>query len=155
LSTSSRTCVEQVEQAWARTVAPAAEEILPSAPAPIQASVRDEGAVEAARANAERAGVPGDLALDVRPLSAVAPPPGPGWLLSNPPYGVRVGETEGLRNLYAALGKLARARPPGWTLGLLSADRGLEAQVGVRFEEALRTKNGGIPVRLVVGRVEG
>ena len=139
---------------WARTVERAAGEILASAPAPIQASDRDAGAVEAARANAARAGVLDDLALEVRALSAVEPPAGTGWLLSNPPYGVRVGETEGLRNLYAALGRLARERLPGWTLGLLSADRGLEAQVKVRFAEALRTKNGGIPVRLVVGRVE-
>lgn len=140
---------------WADAVERAAGEILPSAPAPVQGSDRDAGAVEAARANAARAGVLDDLALDVRPLSAVEPPPGTGWLLSNPPYGVRVGETEGLRNLYAALGRLAREKLPGWTLGLLSADRGLEAQVKVRFAEALRTRNGGIPVRLVVGRVEG
>jgi putative N6-adenine-specific DNA methylase len=139
---------------WARTVERAAEEILPAAPAPIAASDRDAGAIEAARANAARAGVPDDLALDVRPLSAAEPPARTGWLLSNPPYGVRVGETEGLRNLYAALGRLARDKMPGWTLGLLSADRGLEAQVKVRFTEALRTRNGGIPVRLVVGRVE-
>ena len=138
---------------WGDSVARAAGEILPAAPAPILASDRDAGAVEAARANAERAGVPDDLALDVRALSAVEPPPGPGWLVSNPPYGVRVGETEGLRNLYAALGRTARAKLPGWTLALLSADRALEAQVKVRFAEALRTRNGGIPVRLVVGRV--
>jgi putative N6-adenine-specific DNA methylase len=140
---------------WAGTVERAAGEVLAAAPAPIQGSDRDAGAVEAARANAARAGVLDDLALDVCPLSAVASPPGTGWLLSNPPYGVRVGETEGLRNLYAALGRVAREKLPGWTLGLLSADRGLEAQVKVRFAEALRTRNGGIPVRLVVGRVEG
>ncbi|HLL48464.1 MAG TPA: class I SAM-dependent RNA methyltransferase, partial [Longimicrobiaceae bacterium] len=122
---------------WAGTVERAAGEVLAAAPAPIQGSDRDAGAVEAARSNAARAGVLDDLALDVCPLSAVASPPGTGWLLSNPPYGVRVGETEGLRNLYAALGRLAREKLPGWTLGLLSADRGLEAQVKVRFAEAL------------------
>jgi len=140
---------------WDETVGRARGEILPSAGAPILASDRDEGAVEAARANAERAGVLDDLSLDVRPLSAVEPPAGPGWLVTNPPYGVRVGETDRLRNLYAALGRLARTQLTGWTIALLSADRGLEAQVKVRFTEALRTKNGGIPVRLVVGRVDG
>ncbi|HEX2188840.1 MAG TPA: hypothetical protein VHG51_08085, partial [Longimicrobiaceae bacterium] len=140
---------------WDQAVARAAAEALPSAPGPIVASDRDAGAVEAARANAERAGVLDDLALEARPLSAMEPPPGPGWLVSNPPYGVRVGEAEGLRNLYAALGRTARAKLPGWTLALLSADRALEAQVRVRWEEALRTRNGGIPVRLVVARVEG
>lgn len=140
---------------WARVVERAAEEILGAAGVPILASDRDAGAIEAARSNAERAGVGADLALDVLPLSAIQPPPGPGWLVSNPPYGLRVGESDALRNLYAALGRVARRELPGWTLALLSADRRLESQVGVRFTETLRTRNGGIPVRGVVGRVEG
>ena len=137
---------------WGDVVARAREEILPAAPAPILGSDRDAGAVEAARANAERAGVGESVAWSVRPLSAVEPPEGPGWIVSNPPYGVRVGERDPLRNLYAAAGRLARERLPGWTLALLTADRVLEGQLGVPLEEALRTSNGGIPVRLVVGR---
>ena len=141
--------------AWDALVARAREAERPAAGVPILASDRDAGAVQAAEANAERAGVREDLTLDVRPLSAIEPPPGPGWLVSNPPYGARVGERDPLRDLYAALGKVARARLRGWTLALLSADRALEAQVGVRWDEALRTSNGGIPVRLVTARVEG
>ena len=76
-------------------------------------------------------------------------------MVINPPYGVRVGERDPLRNLYAALGRTLRARSPGWTLALLSPDRALEGQVGIPLDEALRTSNGGIPVRLVVGRVPG
>jgi putative N6-adenine-specific DNA methylase len=140
---------------WSSVVERARGEVLAAAPGPIQASDRDAGAVEAARANAERAGVADDVELDVRPVSAVEPPAGPGWLVSNPPYGVRVGESDALRNLYAALGRVARERMPGWTVALLSAEAKLEAQVRLRFAEALRTRNGGIPVRLVVGRVEG
>jgi putative N6-adenine-specific DNA methylase len=129
-------------------------EILPGSPAVLFAADRDDGAVGAARANAARAGVEADLKTAVQPLSALEPPPGPGWLVANPPYGVRVGERAPLRNLYAALGRLARERLPGWTVALLSADRQLEAQVGLRWKEALRTRNGGIAVRLVVGEVE-
>jgi putative N6-adenine-specific DNA methylase len=140
---------------WTALVTRAAAEALPAASAPIHASDRDAGAIEAAQSNAERAGVASDLTLEVRPLSAIEPPPQqPGWLVSNPPYGVRVGESDSLRNLYAALGRVARRELPGWTLALLSADRRLEAQIGVRFEEAFKTRNGGIPVRLVVGQVE-
>ena len=140
---------------WREIVDRARSAARPAAGVPILASDRDAGAVEAAAANAERAGVRADLAVDRRPLSAVEPPPGPGWLVSNPPYGARVGESDALRDLYAGLGNLARRRLPGWTLALLSADRRLEAQVGVRWTEAFRTSNGGIPVRLVVARAEG
>jgi putative N6-adenine-specific DNA methylase len=138
---------------WARVVDRAAAEILPAAPTPILGSDRDEGAIQAAASNAARAGVSGDVDLSVRPVSAIDPPPGPGWVVINPPYGVRVGERDPLRNLYAALGRTLRDRCPGWTLALLSPDHALERQVGMPLDEALRTSNGGIPVRLVVGRV--
>jgi putative N6-adenine-specific DNA methylase len=132
----------------------ARESILPEAPGPILGSDRDAGAIEAARSNAERAGVEGDVEFAVAPLSALRPPPGPGWLITNPPYGVRVGESAPLRDLYATLGSLARRELPGWTLAMLSADRRLEAQVGVEWSEVLRTRNGGIPVRVVRTRTD-
>jgi putative N6-adenine-specific DNA methylase len=141
-------------QAWGRAVEEARAAILPSSPVPIAGSDRDAGAVEAARANAERAGVGADVAFAVRPLSALEPPAAEaGLLVCNPPYGVRVGESDALRNLYAALGRVARARCPGWTLALLGADRRLEGQVGIALTAVLRTSNGGIPVRLLVGRI--
>ncbi|HEX6910691.1 MAG TPA: hypothetical protein VF142_09850 [Longimicrobium sp.] len=138
---------------WRTVVDRAREEILPASPVPILGSDRDEGAIAAATANAERAGVADDVDFSARAVSAIEPPPGPGWMVINPPYGVRVGERDPLRNLYAALGRTLRARCPGWTLALLSPDAGLERQVGIPLEEALRTSNGGIPVRLAVGRV--
>ena len=138
---------------WATVVDRACEEILPRSPVPILGSDRDEGAIVAAMANAARAGVTEDVDFSARAVSAVEPPPGPGWMVINPPYGVRVGERDPLRNLYAALGRTLRERCPGWTLALLSPDQGLERQVGIPLDEALRTSNGGIPVRLVLGRV--
>ncbi len=132
----------------------ARESILPAAPAPILGSDRDAGAIEAARSNAERAGVEGEVELTVAAVSALRPPSGPGWLVTNPPYGVRVGESAPLRDLYAALGTLARRELSGWTLAMLSADRRLEAQVGVEWDEVLRTRNGGIPVRVVRSRTD-
>ncbi|MFZ9898463.1 MAG: hypothetical protein ACO3F5_03385, partial [Gemmatimonadaceae bacterium] len=64
-----------------------------------------------------------------------------------------VGETKPLRDLFARLGQVARARCTGWGLVLLSADRALEAQVGIPFTERFTTSNGGIPVRLVSARI--
>jgi len=138
---------------WRRLVDRAAEQALPASPVPLYASDRDAGAVEATRENARRAGVEDDLSISARPLSASAPPPpapAAGFIVTNPPYGARIGDRAPLRDLYAALGALARTRLPGWTLALLSADRALEAALGVPVEEVFRTSNGGIPVRLVV-----
>ncbi|MFZ9898439.1 MAG: THUMP domain-containing class I SAM-dependent RNA methyltransferase, partial [Gemmatimonadaceae bacterium] len=98
-------CLDASVWGAARDAASAA--MLPAAPAPIFASDRDAGAIEAAQANAGRAGVAGDISFREAPLSALEAPPGPGLLIANPPYGVRVGETKPLRDLFARLGQVA------------------------------------------------
>jgi putative N6-adenine-specific DNA methylase len=135
---------------WVNLVTEARAAQLDRSPVEIAGSDRDEGAIVAARANAERAGVAADVTFTAQPISALARAEPPGLIAANPPYGVRVGETEGLRNLYAQLGNVARRNRPGWTVAMLSADRKLERQVGLPFESRLRTQNGGIPVHLVV-----
>ena len=139
---------------WDRLLGEARGRILPSAPAPIQGSDRDAGAIEAAMANAERAGVAADVQLTRRAISAIDPPPGPGWLVTNPPYGARVGQRDRLRNLYAQLGNVARSKCPGWTITLLSADHRLDSQLAMPVATVLKTRNGGIAVRVVKGVTE-
>jgi putative N6-adenine-specific DNA methylase len=135
---------------WEKVVAGARTAIVTGPLPVIRASDRDAGAVEAARRNALRAGVEEDIDFAVQPLSAVQPPAELGWLVTNPPYGVRVGERAALRNLYAALGRFARERLPGWGLAIFSADDRLARVTGIQWREALRTSNGGIPVRLLL-----
>jgi putative N6-adenine-specific DNA methylase len=123
---------------------------------PILGYDRDAGAVAAALANAERAGVAADVAFAVRSLSAAEFPSGtPGWVVTNPPYGVRVGEADRVRDLWAQLGHVLRQRAPGWRLALLSPDPALERQLGMPLRVVAQTSNGGIPVRLAVGEVRG
>ncbi len=136
---------------WKATVDEARSRVLPAAAAPIVGSDRDAGAVAAATANAERAGVRGDIEISERAISDADYPQPPGLIISNPPYGMRVGETGSLRNLYAQLGRVVREAAPGYRLALLSADKALEAQLRLNLTEVFRTSNGGIPVRLVVG----
>ena len=144
---------ETDQEQWRALVDAARAGELARSPVRITASDRDAGAITAARANAERAGVSADVELDVRPISAIDAMDGPGLVASNPPYGVRVGESDGLRNLYAQLGNVLRAQRSGWELALLSADRQLEGQLRLALEERLVTRNGGIPVHLVVAAI--
>jgi putative N6-adenine-specific DNA methylase len=116
-------------------------------------SDRDAGAIEAARSNAERAGVAHHIEFFVAPLSTATPPATGGLLITNPPYGVRTGDSATLRNLYARLGTVARDAFAGWSFAMLSADRTrghvLERQLGMRLTPAWQSTNGGIPVRLL------
>jgi putative N6-adenine-specific DNA methylase len=139
---------------WPSAVGEAREAELVRAPVPIAGYDRDAGAIGAARANAERAGVLSDLELDIQSISALGSAEPPGLIVSNPPYGMRIGDADRLRNLYARLGDVVRRQRRGWMLALLSADRALEWQTGLQFEERFATRNGGIPVRLVVASVE-
>ena len=128
--------------------------MLGAAPSSIIGSDRDAGAIESARGNAERAGVAPDIALGVHAISAMeVPDAGLGWIVCNPPYGVRVGDSARVRDLWAQLGNVLRRRAPGWRLTLLSPDAGLERQLKIPLSVVARTTNGGIPVRIVVGTV--
>jgi putative N6-adenine-specific DNA methylase len=137
---------------------------LPRSPVLLVGSDRDRGAIEGALANAERAGVAADVTFSVAPVSAVRAPNTSGLLVTNPPFGVRVGNAAELRDLYARLGQVARERFSGWRCAILSADKtpghSLERQLALPLEEAWRTTNGGIGVTLLVsektrGREDG
>lgn len=133
-----------------------AEQAIARAPAEIGGSDRDAGGIAAATSNAERADVSGDVALAVRSLSAAQFPRGSrGWVVTNPPYGVRVGEADKVRDLWAQLGNVLRERAPGWRVALLSPDAALERQLRIPLRAAASLSNGGIPVRIMVGEVPG
>ncbi|MFL5614637.1 MAG: class I SAM-dependent RNA methyltransferase [Gemmatimonadaceae bacterium] len=135
---------------WEQLRAEAESRALPRSPVSIKGSDRDAGAIEAARANAERAGVSADIELSLRALSAIEDcATETGQIVTNPPYGVRVGEADRLRDLYARLGQVVRSKCPGWGLTVLSANQRLERELRLRLENRLSTRNGGIPVRVL------
>lgn len=137
---------------WARMKREAYAEIRDPASGPIIGTDRDEGAIRAASENARRAGVAGDIELMASPVSEARVDAAPGWVVTNPPYGVRVGTSRELRNLYARFGTVLRERFAGWRLAFLSADHALEAQLRMELETLFRTTNGGIPVRCMISR---
>jgi putative N6-adenine-specific DNA methylase len=114
---------------------------------------RDAGAVTATLDNARRAGVAD--ALDVRratvsELATYAENDVTGWIVTNPPYGRRVSPNSDLRDLFARFGDVVRSSMPGWGVAVLTADPLTVGHARLDFEERLRTRNGGIPVRLLV-----
>jgi putative N6-adenine-specific DNA methylase len=142
------------EALWRTLVAEAEAGALPRAPAPILGADRDAGAIAAARANAERAGVARDIEFRAAALSALAPPAGRGHLVTNPPFGVRIGDRKALRDLYARLGQVARARLSEWELTLLVPSTPLEHATGLQFDQVLRSRSGGLAVRGMHARVD-
>ena len=129
-------------------------EILPTAPAAIIGADRDAGAIAAARSNAARAGVTADIEWREAAISTLTVPRGPtGSVVTNPPYGTRIGDPRDLRNLYARLGTVAREQLHGWRVTMLLGDTPLERSTGLTLQTVLTTLNGGLHVRLLSGRV--
>lgn len=144
---------------WAEHVGRAQRGILPRAPGPIFVSDRDERVLRAALGNAEAAGVHGDLEIRSQPMTeAVLDGAGrAGWIVTNPPYGGRLGDRKALRPFYRALGAHLADGWGAWGFcawigdrALMSAlDRELSRRGGLSLEPVIETRNGGIAVTLV------
>lgn len=140
---------------WASVCAEAAKraEDGPATGVLIEAGDRDEGALEATRSNARRAGVAPDIEVSHGAISNLVPPSEgpPGWIVTNPPWGGRVGASDDLRDLYARFGSVARERFDGWSVALLVADVGLARHTGLDLRPVLTTSSGGKAITLLAG----
>ncbi len=120
---------------------------------PLLASDRDAGAIKMAQTNAERAGVADSIEFKCQAVSSITPPPGTGWIVTNPPYGLRISEGKDLRNLYAQFGHVLREKCPRWSVSVLCSDPALLGQMRIPLDTSLSLVNGGLRVRLGKGKV--
>lgn len=109
---------------------------------------RDKGAIEMSVANASRAGQKMEISFFQQPVSSLKPAGTPGWIITNPPYGIRVSGNKDLRDLYSRFGSILRDEFISWKVGILCSDPKLTGQlaIGEPFAQ-LRFSNGGIPVQ--------
>jgi putative N6-adenine-specific DNA methylase len=139
--------------AWEYVRGEAGSAVRDRSPVPIVAADRDAGAIEATLENAERAGVAGDLSVRRAALATTLHDPdvaalGPGLVLTNPPFGVRVGDSYRLRDLYASLGNGMRGPLAAWLLGFVTSDRALAAATDLPLRSILETTSGGLRIQL-------
>ncbi|MEZ4357671.1 MAG: class I SAM-dependent RNA methyltransferase [Eubacteriales bacterium] len=109
----------------------------------LQAFDIDEKAVYAARANAASAGVLGDIEFKVRDVSKLELKNFYGNIVSNPPYAIRIGEQNGVRELYKNMGKVLL---PNYNsnLSIICADDEFERYFGKRADSKRKLYNGNI-----------
>lgn len=109
----------------------------------IKASDIDKRAVKAAKENAIEAGVDDCIEIeqaDVRDLSAEQER---GIIITNPPYGIRIGEQKENRELYKSLSAFSKENP-SWSLFLITADKEFEACFGRPADRRRKLYNGRI-----------
>ena len=132
---------------YARLFNQASEAISP-AQALIYGSDRDSGAIEMAKANAARTGVVSDIQFARHAISDLPVLASQGYVITNPPYGVRIHSNKDLRDLYASFGALLQRSYTGWKLGILCSEPPLIHALGLGTpQNEILLNNGGIPVK--------
>jgi len=97
--------------------------------------------------------VAGDIIFSRRALSDLEVPPGRGWVVTNPPHGVRLKGNRDLRSLYIRLGRVLRAKCPGWNAAILCSSDSLLDLSGIRFDRRFPMRSGGLRVTLAIGMI--
>jgi putative N6-adenine-specific DNA methylase len=134
---------------WERLIEEAREGMLAQLPAPVLGSDISHSAVAMANENARRAGVNELISLGRCEISELNPPPGPGILIFNPPYGKRLGEEEELKPLYKEIGDVMKKRCKGYTAYLFTGNLELAKSVGLKASRRIVLYNGPIECRLL------
>jgi 23S rRNA (guanine2445-N2)-methyltransferase / 23S rRNA (guanine2069-N7)-methyltransferase len=102
-------------------------------------------AITGARENVRSAGLEGLIDLEVKRAEDFAPKRGwNAWILTNPPYGERVGEERDLVPLYQGLGRKLREQCAGYKAAILSGNPLLTRALGIDPSRRMAWKNGAI-----------
>ncbi|MDF2182739.1 bifunctional 23S rRNA (guanine(2069)-N(7))-methyltransferase RlmK/23S rRNA (guanine(2445)-N(2))-methyltransferase RlmL [Neptuniibacter sp. CAU 1671] len=113
---------------------------------------QDAKVLNAARQNAARAGVEQAISFEtcrLEDLNKARIPEVVGLLVTNPPYGERLGETQQLMFLYRYLGDFMKQQLPGWQAAVLSSNPDLCKVMGLRADKTYKLFNGALESRLV------
>lgn len=78
----------------------------------------------------------------------------PGLVISNPPYGERLGEVESLKLLYQHLGDRLKAEFQGWRAAIFTGNPELGKQMGLRAEKKYKLFNGPLPAELLMFSIQ-
>lgn len=106
-------------------------------------------AVEAARANARRAGLAGTLDPFVCDFRATPMPPITGVVILNPEYGMRLGDEHELVETYRAIGDWFKQSCKGWMGYIFTGNLELAKRVGLRAQRRVPFWNADIECRLL------
>ena len=115
----------------------------------ILASDIDKKSVEAARENALEAGVDDCIDFRIGPMQSMLPrffseeDEAQGIVITNPPYGQRIGDQETMDRIYRALKDFMKDAP-GWSLFMISADKSCEKKLGRPADRRRKLYNGNI-----------
>ncbi len=134
---------------WRRLCMAAAERRV-AAPSRLQiwGSDIDDDAVARSAQNLAHAGLDDLIEIRRADLLEISPPMASGVLVTNPPYGERIGEAAELAAFYPRLGDALKRNFAGWNCWFLSADTNLPKAIGLKPARKMPLYNGALECRL-------
>lgn len=134
---------------WSILKADAVERAQRALPFPIVGADRHAGALELAKRSVREAQVEGLVSLVHADLESFTPPPPPFTLITNPPWGERIGEGEDLRASWESLGHLLHQKAHGCSAWILSGNADLPRLLGLRASRRIPVMDGPIECRFL------
>lgn len=136
---------------WRETQDRVRAEKLDAPLAPLFASDISEKYVAMARKSALDARVERYISFGTARFQDVEPPAEHGLLVTNLPYGERIGSDEGeIRRLYAEVGDTLKKKFAGWTAAILAASASPHKEIGLKPGRTIALMNGSIPCKLLL-----
>lgn len=113
----------------------------------------DPRLLQPVRNNIQRAGLTEWVKVYQGELTTFAPSPDrgqAGLIVTNPPYGERLGDTASLVYLYQKLGEVLRERCQGWQAAVFTGNPDLGKRMGIRSHKQYSLFNGALPCKLLM-----
>ena len=113
----------------------------------ITASDIDPEVLSLARFHVKKAGVADCVRVEQRNVTDFAPPRPYGCIVTNPPYGERIGEKKQVDALYRSMGESLRAQKT-WSVFVITSATDFERLYGKRSDKKRKLYNGRIQTNL-------
>jgi len=138
---------------WNRIQAAATARPVPNPSPAIFGSDLYGDALKLARVNLAAAGFADMASLKQANMLEISAPAAEGVLVTNPPYGVRLGEQDELASFYPQIGDALKKKFAGWRAYLFTADLRLPKLIGLSPSRRTPLYNGALECRLYEFRI--
>jgi len=138
---------------WQRIKAEAKAKEKPLARLPIFGADQDRWVLDKARNNLAAAGYGDVVQLQVADALDLKAPAPAGTIVTNPPYGERLGEADDLAAWYPRLGDWLKRNFAGWEAWIISGDPLLPKLIGLKASRRIPLFNGTIETRFLQYRL--
>ena len=136
------------KRSWQKLLQQSAARQKAKLPLAIYGSDLSAEVLKAARTNLAAAGLEKVVNLNRANVLEITAPAKEGIIVTNPPYGVRLGEQQQLAEFYPKMGDVLKKKFSGWRAYLLSADMRLPKLIRLAVSKRIPLFNGALECRL-------